>query len=165
MKSKDIAQSGILIALTIAILFSASLIPINTLSILTIASCLVPIAIIRTSIKHGILVYLCSSILSFLFIPLNTALMYSMFFGIYGILKFFIEKINNITYEILLKLITFNCILFTAYFLFKLFITDFNLKLPIWLIILICQIAFLIYDYALTIVISYFLNKINNHIK
>ncbi|WP_294371997.1 hypothetical protein [uncultured Clostridium sp.] len=165
MKSKDIAQSGILIALTLAILFAASLIPINTLSILAIASCLVPIAIIRTSIKYGVLVYLCSSILSFLFIPLNIALMYSMFFGVYGIIKFFIEKINNLSYEILLKLITFNCILFAAYFLFKLFITDFNIKLPIWIIILICQFAFLIYDYALTIVISYFLNRINSHIK
>lgn len=65
MKSNNIAQSGILIALTLAVLYSTSLLPISTLSILTIASCLIPISIIRTSLKNTILVYLSCSILSF----------------------------------------------------------------------------------------------------
>lgn len=163
MKSNNIAQSGILIALTLAILYSTSLLPISTLSILTVASCLIPISIIRTSLKNTILVYLSCSILSFFLVPINISLLYSLFFGIYGIIKFFIEKLDNLIYEIILKLIVFNVLLFSLYIIFKLFI-GFKIELSLWILILIAQATFLIYDYALTIIITYFLNKINNHL-
>lgn len=163
MKSNNIAQSGILIALTLAVLYSASVLPISTLSILTVASCLIPISIIRTSLKHSILIYLSSSILSFFLVPINIWILYSLFFGIYGIIKFFIEKLDNLIYEIILKFLTFNILLYIIYIIFKLFI-GFKVKLSLWIIILIAQIAFLIYDYALTLIITYFLNKINKHL-
>ena len=163
MKSNNIAHSGILIALTLAVLYSASVVPISTLSILTVASCLIPISIIRTSLKHSILIYLSSSILSFFLVPINIWILYSLFFGIYGIIKFFIEKLDNLIYEIILKFLTFNILLYIIYIIFKLFI-GFKVKLSLWIIILIAQIAFLIYDYALTLIITYFLNKINKHL-
>ena len=163
MKSNNIAQSGILIALTLAVLYSASVLPISTLSILTVASCLIPISIIRTSLKHSILIYLSSSILSFFLVPINIWILYSLFFGIYGMIKFFIEKLDNLIYEIILKLLAFNILLYIIYIIFKLFI-GFKVKLSLWIIILIAQIAFLIYDYALTLIITYFLNKINKHL-
>lgn len=163
MKSKNIAQSGILIALTLAILYSTSLLPISTISILTIASCLIPISIIRTSLKNTILIYLSCSILSFFLVPINIALLYTLFFGIYGIIKFFIEKLDNLVYEIILKLLVFNILLFSIYTIFKLFI-GFKIEFSLWILILIAQIAFLIYDYALTIIISYFMNRINKHL-
>lgn len=163
MKSSNVAQSGIIIALTLAILYSASLIPISTLSILTIASCLIPISIIRTSIKSTILVYLSCSILSFFFIPVNIALLYTSFFGVYGIFKYFIEKLNNLLYEIIIKLLVFNLFLFLIYYLFNTFI-GFNAKISLWLFLIMAQAVFLIYDYALTIIISYFINRINKHI-
>ena len=122
MKSNNVAQSGILIALTIAVLYSTSLLPISTLSILTIASCLIPISIIRTSLKNTILVYISCSILSFFLVPINIALLYTLFFGVYGIIKFFIEKLDNLIYEIIVKLLVFNVLLFSIYILFKLFI-------------------------------------------
>lgn len=160
MKSSNIAQSGIIIALTLAILYSTSLIPISTLSILTLASCLIPIALIRTSLKSTILVYLASSILSFFLVPLNISILYALFFGVYGIIKFFIEKLNNVILEIILKLSVFNILLFIIYVIFKMFI-GFKINFSILLFVLAAQIIFLIYDYALTIVISYFYNRIN----
>lgn len=163
MKASNIAQSGILVALTLAILYSASLLPISTLSILTIASCLIPVSIIRTSIKNTILVYLSCSILSFFFVPINIALLYTSFFGIYGIIKYFIEKLNNLIYEIILKLIIFNILLFLIYYFFSAFI-GFNPQIALWLLLIIAQAVFLIYDYALTIIISYFINRINKHL-
>lgn len=163
MKASNIAQSGILVALTLAILYSASLLPISTLSILTIASCLIPVSIIRTSIKNTILVYLSCSILSFFFVPINIALLYTSFFGIYGIIKYFIEKLNNLIYEIIIKLIIFNILLFLIYYFFSAFI-GFNPQIALWLLLIIAQAVFLIYDYALTIIISYFINRINKHL-
>lgn len=160
MKSNNIAQSGIIIALSIAILYSTSLIPISTLSILALASCLIPISIIRTSLKSTILVYLAVSILSFFLVPINISILYTLFFGIYGIVKYFIEKLHNLIPEIILKLAAFNILLLIIYMIFKLFL-GFKINFSFWLFIIAAQIVFLIYDYALTIAISYFYSRIN----
>lgn len=162
MKAKYIAENGILAALTIVILYAASILPISTLSVLTVASCLIPISIIRTSIKNTILVYVASSILSLFFVATNIALYYTLFFGIYGIIKYYIEKIRKLPLEILLKLISFNILLVIIYFIAINFLVSFNSNYPLHLLWLIGQIAFLIYDYALTMIISFYLSRIHH---
>lgn len=158
MKSKHIAESGILIALTIVVLYAASILPVSKLTVLTIVSCFIPLSIIRTSIKNTILVYVSSSILSLFLIPLNTALAYVLFFGIYGIIKLYIEKIRNLPLEICLKLVIFNILLVVIYFVTQ-NILVFSASLPIWIIIIGAQIVFLVYDYALSIIINYFYDR------
>lgn len=159
MKSRYITESGLLIALTLVILYATSIIPISTLSILTIASCLIPISIIRTSIKNTILVYIASSVLSFILVPTNIALYYTLFFGIYGIIKYFIEKIRIIPLELLFKLIAFNLLLGIIYLIIKSFLVVLLPKLSLWILFLGAQVVFLVYDYALTLAISFFLNR------
>lgn len=163
MKSKSIAESGLLTALTVVILYSTSLIPISKLSILTLASCLIPICIIRSSVKYAILVYIASSLISLFFVPFNISIYYMMFFGIYGIVKFFIEKINMYFIEIIIKLLSFNVLLMAMYLILKEFIVV-NSALPLWLLWIGAQVVFLIYDYALTVLITSFLKRFNNHI-
>ena len=164
MNAKHIAENGIIVALTIVILYAATFLPISKLSVLTVASCLIPISIIRTSIKNTILVYLASSILSFFLIAANIALYYSLFFGIYGIIKYFVEKLNRVSVEILLKLISFNILLSIIYFISMNFFGDLNFNFPLYLIWLIGQGVFLIYDYALAVIISYYLKRIHKFI-
>ena len=67
MKAKDIALGGILVALTTIVLYSTSILPISTLAILTIASALIPVCIIRSNIKTSIFVYISSSLIAFFF--------------------------------------------------------------------------------------------------
>ncbi|WP_297421143.1 hypothetical protein [Clostridium sp.] len=164
MKAKYIAENGILVALTLVVLYATSILPISTLSILTIASCLIPISIIRTSIKGTMLVYLASSVLSFFLVPTNIALYYTLFFGIYGIIKSFIERLKNLPIEILLKLIAFNILLAIMYVVISNFLGIFNIKYPLYLLWIISQIVFLIYDYALTLIISFYLNRIHKYV-
>ena len=161
MKSKNMAESGVLVAVTLIVLFSTSILSISTLSIMTVASCLIPIAIIRTSVKNAILVYTASSILSFMLVPTNIAIYYTLFFGIYGIFKHFIEKVRNIPLEILLKLISFNILLGITYLITKTFLSFVYPSVSLWLLWLAAQVVFLIYDYALTLAISFFLNRFN----
>ena len=111
MKAKKIAESGILIALTIIVLYAASILPVSKLTVLTIASCFIPIAIMQTSLKNTIVIYVASSLLSLFLIPINIALSYILFFGIYGIIKYYIEKLKNLPLEIFLKLVSFNILL------------------------------------------------------
>lgn len=161
MKAKEITLSAVLIALTIVILYLNLLLPISTISILTLASLLIPIALIRGSMKSAILVYISSSIIGFFILPINIILLYILFFGIYGIVKFYIEKINKLTLEIFIKIIFFNVILFLSFFIFKSFIAIEITKLPIWLFGIIAQIGFLVFDYALTLLISFYLERIH----
>ena len=164
MKSKYIAESGLLVALTLVILYATSIIPISKLSILTVASCLIPISIIRTSIKNTMLVYIASSVLSFFLVPINIALYYTLFFGVYGIIKYLIEKAKNIPLELFLKLISFNILLGIIYLITKSFLGISSTKFSLWILLLGAQVVFLVYDYALTLAISFFLSRFNKHI-
>jgi hypothetical protein len=164
MKSKHIAENGITVALTLVILYAASILPVSTLSILTVASCLIPISIIRTSIRNTVLVYIASSMASFFLVSTNIALYYTLFFGVYGIIKYFAEKLRNIPLELILKLIGFNALLMIIYFAMIIFLGLPTIKYPLYLIWALSQVAFLIYDYALTLIISFYLNRIHTHV-
>lgn len=164
MKSRNIAESGILIGATLVVLYATSILPISTLSVLTLASCLIPISIIRTSIRDAILVYVSSSLLSFFILPINMSIYYTLFFGIYGIIKYFIEKINKLPLEIILKLISFNILLGIIYFIAINFLGNISIKFSIYLLWSIAQIVFFIYDYALTLIISFYLQKLHKRV-
>ena len=110
MKSRDIAIGGILVALTIIVLYATSILPISTLAILTIASAIIPICIIRSNVQTSIFVYISSSLIAFFLVPINISLLYFIFFGVYGIVKYFIERIRKENLEIILKLVFFNIV-------------------------------------------------------
>lgn len=164
MKAKELTVSAALTALTIVILYLNLLLPISTISILTLASALIPVALIRGSIKSSILVYISSSLIAFFILPINITLLYVLFFGIYGIVKYFIEKINKLPIEIILKIIFFNIILVLSIFVFNSIIAIEIIKLPIYLLFIVAQPVFLIYDYALSLLISFYLDRIHKRI-
>lgn len=161
-KASNIATGGILIALTVVILYLTPLIPINTLGLLTITSLFVPIGLMRCNMKTSIAIYIGSSILSFLLVPLNISFLYLIFFGIYGIIKHLAEKRNNRIKEFIIKLLFFNIGLIIYYVIFTSFIGVLNLKISIYLLYVVSQIVFLIYDFALTLLIAFYLDKLHN---
>lgn len=164
MNAKDITLAGLMTAVSIIVLYLTTIIPINTFAILTCASLIIPICILRSNLKTGFLVYIATSILGFFLVPLNYFLMYSMFFGIYGIIKYFIERIRKTHIEIILKFGFFNIVFILALTVLKTFIGDLNIKLPMWLFIIAAEAAFFIFDYALTILISFYIEKFK-HVK
>ena len=162
MKTKDITLAGLMIALSIIVLYLTTIIPINTFAILTVASAIIPVTIMRSNIKTAVLVYAGTSLIGFFILPINYFLMYIMFFGVYGIVKYFIEKLRKLPLEIGLKYVFFNIIFVLALTVLKGFIGDIQLNVPYWAFILIAEAAFYIYDYALTVLISLYLDKFKN---
>lgn len=160
LKTKDITLGGILVTLTVITLYINLIIPINTFAILTISSCYVPIAIMRSNIKLGIFVYIASSIIGLLIIPLDIMIPFILYFGIFGLVKFYIEKLKNIPLEILLKLVFSNIMLFIGYFIFISFAGPIP-ALPLWILLIVAQVAFIIFDYALTLIITFYISKFN----
>lgn len=162
-------MGSILTALTIILLYLTLLIPTNTLTLLTLASFMTPIALIRCNLKTSILVYICSSALSFLLLPFNIFLMYVSFFGCYGIIKSFIEGLDNPALEWGFKLIYFNIIFFIGINIIQTFLnpslfdylnTLASKVLPslsnggFILLGLAGEIVFVLFDYALTLLVD-----------
>lgn len=181
MKSKDIALGGILVALTSIILYAASILPISTLTILTIASAIIPVCIIRSNIRTAIFVYIASSLIAFFIVPINIGLLYFIFFGIYGIVKYFIERIRRENIEMILKLVFFNIAFIIGFSIMQnilginiiagletLVLRFFNSSsrlisaIILWIIV---QPIFLIYDYAMTMIITFYIDRIHKAFK
>lgn len=161
MKAKSIAEGGIAVALTVILLYLHSIIPISRLTFLTVASCIIPICVIRLSVKNAFIIYIASALLCAFIMPLQTTIYYALLFGPYGLIKYFIEKMSNKFLEIILKLISLN-ILSSAVITLLIKMTGINLlNQNIYYMICAAQVVFLIYDYALTLIISIYYKKIH----
>ncbi len=159
-KASNIAKGGMLIALTLIILYAANFITFNTLFLLGLTSALIPLAILIADLKTSLLVYIGSSILAYFIIPDKTlCLFYVLIFGPYGIAKFFIEQKRSVPIEIILKLLYFNIITFITFILYKqLFMANIELQYSLPIIIIAGNIAFFVFDYVLTV----FVNNVRN---
>lgn len=155
--SSNIAKGGILTAIGVICVYGSNVFPINKAFILIIASALIPIAVVSANILTSIMVYAATALLSFLISGFNIAVLaYVLFFGIYGICKYYIERIRKLPFEIIIKFLFFNLSLLICSLVIKsFFIGGIKLKYPIYILIILCEVGFWIYDYALTIFITY----------
>ncbi len=162
--SKRISFLGMLLGINQIMLFFSSIVPGNRLFFLGIASLPVALVIIEFGLKSGIVFYVGSVLLSLIIMFDKVYLIpYILFFGIYGVVKYLIEKDRSIVFEYLLKLISFNMLLMLGYFIVKYLIFT-ALKINI-VVFMLAQVTFLVYDYAYGLFISYYYNKIKGKIK
>ncbi|MCH3965248.1 MAG: hypothetical protein LKE46_13365 [Clostridium sp.] len=156
-KSLYMAKGGLLTAIGVILIYVSGIIPVNKAYLLAIASFIIPLSILITDIKNTFVVYICTSILSILLCGVKfTVITYILFFGLYGFAKFYIEKINKIVLEIILKLLFSNACAAILFLIYKLFFPGlFNLRFSLYLIIIGLQIAFILYDYVLTLIINF----------
>jgi hypothetical protein len=113
------------------------------------------------------LVYAASAILVFLLTgSINAFLLFVLFFGSYPLIKFFIEKHRGALAETLLKLLAANLLGAAGYFIFKNLFGVSPVTLPgmsLWLTIgavIAAQFGFLLYDYILSRLIVYYMDRI-----
>lgn len=160
--NKKIAYTGILLALNIIILLLVNIIPMNTLFLMGIASLLISIVILEYGIKLGFVFYIASSILSFIVLT-NKAqwILYVFTFGVYGLVKYLIERDRPFYIDLGLKLCFANVVVLFVYFILKAIVF-----IPINIYtILVFQVAFLVYDYIYTLFIEYYEAKLRKMIK
>lgn len=164
--ARKVAFGGIFTALTVVLLYFAAFVPTGRLA--AYALCSVPIAfsIVELGVGAGALVYVSTSILSVLLIgSINDLVPFILFFGHYGICKFYIEKQRRAALEIILKLLVFNGSIALAYFVFtRLFLSAAagiltNSGLLIAGFVLLAQVVFFIYDYVYSRIIFYYQDK------
>lgn len=160
--SRKIAYSGILLALNIILLMLVNIIPMNTLFLLGLASLPIAIVIMEYGPKAGILFYIGSVLLSFM-IMANKAqwILYVFTFGIYGLVKYIIEKDRSFVQEYMLKLLVANILIIFVYIILKGFV-----YIPINIFfILIFEISFIIYDFVYSQFIDFYNDKLRRFVK
>ncbi len=167
VQSKVIVLSGIFLALTVIILYVESIAPTGRLSLYALSSVFVSILIVESGIKPGWLFYLSSSLVSFIIVPDKLALVpYIVFFGLYGIVKYYAERQKYIWLEYTIKFLYFNLCVVLAYFIIKnLFTIQMKFNLHWWLIIIALQIFFFLYDYVYSLIIQYYRKRLRRILK
>lgn len=153
----SIARGGLYTALGVLFIYLSTITPTSKLYLLGIASCIIPLSILTIKIRNSFFMYISTSLLSLLLLGIKGGVIaYILFFGLYGFIKYFIERLRNMYLEIFLKLIYFNFSIALVYILYKVFFTElFKVAIPIYALILMFQIIFLIFDYALTLFVAY----------
>jgi hypothetical protein len=159
--NKKIAFAGMLLAVNVLLLFLINIIPNNTMFLMGLASLLVAVVVMEWGLKTGIAFYMGSALLGFLVMSNKVHwVVYVCTFAIYGIVKYLIEKDRPIYLEYVLKLVFANIAVFTLYFILRAIV---YIPMNIF-IILAFQVIFLVYDYAYTVFINYYNQKLRKMI-
>ena len=157
MKTSYLARGGTLTALGVIFIYVSTIAPTNKLFLLVMASALIPLGVLFTNIKTSIGIYISTSLLSFFIIGFKpSTFLYIIFFGCYGIVKLFIERINNLYLELIIKFVFFSICLYSTFFAFNLVFPNIDLSkfiIPLPLLIILLISSFFLYDYALTLFI------------
>lgn len=156
LSSNDIALGGILVGINIILLSLVSVMPTLKAAMLFLTSIVTVITIMKSNIKVSFIVYFATTILAtFIVVDKVYVIYYGMIFGLYPIIKYYLEKRNNLWIEYPFKIIFFNILLGISYYIIKtVFGFEFIIQINIVLIIGILQILFIIYDYILTKIIT-----------
>lgn len=163
---RTVALGGILAALAVVCLYLEAVAPVSKLSLYALSSFFISIIIIETGIRNGWIFYIATSLLSFLVVPDKLSVIpYVTFFGIYGIVKFYIEKLHKILPEYILKYLFFNAVMIAAVFFIENLVGLMpDIKLAWWVLVLIAEAVFFVYDYVYTRLISYYISHIRRRL-
>jgi hypothetical protein len=168
-RAKILALGGVLAAFNLLLLYFSSVLPTSRLFILSICSFVVSVVVIETTLKNAVIFYLATSVLGFFLVPGKAmVILYICFFGIYGIVKAVIENLKTRPLQYALKFLSFNGSLFIIYHAVKIvsgaaFAIE-NLPFPAWALLIVLQIAFILYDYVFTVFVTYYYNHIKGRI-
>ncbi len=161
--TKKVAYGGIISALSLVILLIASYIEVMDVSAVVVVSLGIVFMQIEFGTTASVTTFVAVSLLSVIFLPSKLpAFMYICFGGWYPIVKRFLERVK-MPLSIVLKLAVFNValVLYALSTLFVLMIEMPNDTLNIVLIAM-ANVVFLVYDYALSRLITVYIFKIRN---
>ncbi|MBR5236059.1 MAG: hypothetical protein IKW06_01620 [Clostridia bacterium] len=170
--AKRITFSAVSLALTVICLYGASTLPTGRVAALALASLFCALCVNQYGVRYGVALYVGASILSLLLVPKRLlVVIYILFAGYYPIVKLYIEGLNKLWAEWLVKVLYFNVILFVLYMVFKTFFlphlssTVVMLALHyLGLIIVALEFLFVLYDWMLSYMIGYY-NQMIRRIK
>ena len=164
---KKLVVAGVLAALSVIILYLGCAIEVLDLTMSAIVSLLVVVIVIEMGYIYAWLTYIATAILSILLLPQKSpAIFYACFMGFYPIIKSYLERINSALARWIIKLVVGNAALALMFILMSLFLPDeFEGGWLMLVTYLLGIIAFLMYDVALSKLITLYFVRIRDRIK
>lgn len=163
---KKITLSGILLGFTVICVFLASILPTSRLSLYAISSLFIAVIIIEFGTKAGWSFYIASAVLTGVLIPRLEVLPFIVFFGLYGLAKLYFEKVKSRILEYILKIVYFNiCMCLGLVFLKEFILAGVELTAPVYIVSILMEIVFLIYDYVYTLFIRFYSSTLKPKLK
>ncbi len=165
--TRKLALGAVSAAFVVATLYLIPVVPTNTISLYALSSFFVAVMIIEVGLFYGWAFYAATSLLALLVVPDKMSVLpYIAFFGFYGLIKYYIEKIKYLPAQYLVKFACFNIALAAAYFVARqLFEQAVSSRLPVAAIAAVLQAIFLVYDYVYTLFIRYYMQKLRRFLK
>lgn len=168
-QTKYLTVSAMLCALGTILLALGALIDVLDLTVAALASLLCVYAVIEIGGPYPVAVWLVTSCLSLLLLPVKTpAIVYAMFAGFYPIVKAKLEGRKGLKSAIcwLLKLVVFHVCIAGIVLILMLFLPSLlENDGPAWfpaLLYVMGLVCFVLYDLALTRVISFYLARLHH---
>lgn len=163
---KGITLSGILLAFTIICVFLAANLPTSRLSLYSVSSLFIAVIIIEFGTKAGWSFYLASAILSAVLLPRLEVIPFVVFFGMYGLIKLYAERLRSRAAEYLVKLVYFNiCLALGLFFLKELILDGVGLTMPVYIAAALSEVVFVVFDYVYTLFIRFYASKLKPKLK
>ncbi len=141
--------------------------PYFTYAVPAISGLFMMLPLVEINKKYAFSTYIVSSLIVLISAEPETKVLYILLFGYYPILKAVIEKINRVYIEWLIKISVFNASAAVSYLLLKL-LTDIDVdnfgplgKYGAVIFLILCNIAFVLYDIAISRVSLVFFYRIH----
>ena len=154
-------------ALGVILLYLGSIVEVMDVSVAVIASLFCVLAVIEYGKGAPWTVFAVTAVLSLLLLPNKSgAVYYTFFFGFYPILKAYFERLDRVKAWALKELV-FNVSLATILVIFKkMFMPTVDIPFMMWVIIVVlCEVVFVLYDVALTRLITFYMFKLRHRFK
>ncbi len=176
--TKKIAIGGLSTALVLITISLSYISPTADLALFTLSSLFIAMVVIEADFRTGFSAYIASSLLITAFFGIYYSIPFIVLFGAFPLIKGLIEKYFPLIFAIICKSIYFILIGIGVLFLFReqldLALTKWNKFIPflnssdfkgISIILLIILIGLFVYDYAFTLLISFYNKRISSKIK
>ncbi len=167
-KSAKVAYPAILGALSLILIYVASVVPSGNWGFVAVAGLFPAAAVISIGMKAGFLCWAGVSILAFLILPGKfCALLFAALFGLYPMIKALIERLRRGVLGYVLKLAFFNAAFTLIYVIMKAAVLD---SLPsilavTWLLYIVANVVFLLYDFGFSKLIGFYIARIGRAVK
>jgi hypothetical protein len=163
-KTRKITLSAIISALTVGVLYVASIWQTGFIGLTALASIFAAAAVIEAGLASGLYVYAVSSALGMLLLPDKAApLLYTIFFGYYPVVKSLIERGKSVTVMWILKIAVWTAAF--AVIVPGIILLGAGAHMPSLAILYpLTTIVFVIFDYGFTKLIRFYVVRVSKYV-
>ena len=163
-----VSLGGVLAALSLAVLYLSSVAPGGRLGLVAAAGLVPAAAVVSGGFGAGVLCYLAAGLLSAVLLPMKDSfVLYMLFFGLYPLVKYWLERPRKLILEWALKLVFFNSMLSLFLFVFtRIFFAAIPAEqLPLWVIYGAGNAVFAVYDLGFSKLMTFYAHRIDGMIR